>query len=351
MRGFGGIWERVVAFDNLLAAYRKARRGKGARRDVARFALDLEGELLTLGAELEAGTYRPGGYRLFTIYERKARLIAAAPFRDRVVHHALMNLIEGPIDRRFIFDSYACRAGKGAHRAVRRYRTWARRYPYALKLDVARYFPSIDRGLLKQKLRRYIKDAPVLRLLETIIDTGPAVDEPLAGFLGDDLLTPLERSTGIPIGNLTSQFFANLYLDGFDHWIKQAVGARAYLRYVDDMVVLADDKVWLAELREAVRERLAAERLHLHPRKAEIHRTRDGLDLLGYRVFPDFVRLRDDNGHRFARRLRRLVRAYRQGAIEFRDTKPAIASWIGHAMHADSYGLRRAILRRGVFSR
>jgi hypothetical protein len=218
-------------------------------------------------------------------------------------------------------------------------------------MDVARYFPSIDRDLLKLKLRRYIKDVQALRLLDAIIDTSPKEQDPPPPFPGDDLLTPLERPTGIPIGNLPSQFFANLYLDGFDHWMKESAGASAYLRYVDDMVVLADDKAWLAQLRESVRNRLLAERLHLHPRKAEISRTRDGLDLLGYRVFPDFIRLRDDNGHRFARRLRGMVRAYRKGTIEFADTKPSVVSWIGHAMHADSYGLRRAILRQGVFSR
>jgi RNA-directed DNA polymerase len=204
--------------------------------------------------------------------------------------------------------------------------------------------------LLKLKLRRYIKDAQVLRLLDAIIDTSPKQRDAPPPFPGDDLLTPLEHPTGIPIGNLTSQFFANLYLDGFDHWMKESTGASAYLRYVDDMVVLADDKAWLAQLREAVRNRLLAERLHLHPRKTQIQRTRDGLDLLGYRVFSDFIRLRDDNGHRFARRLRAMVRAYQKGAIELADTKPSVVSWIGHAIRADRYWLRRAILRQGAYS-
>ncbi|MBU0498712.1 MAG: Retron-type reverse transcriptase [Gammaproteobacteria bacterium] len=219
MKRIGSLWPQVIAFDNLLSAYRKARRGKRDRPEVARFAFGPERELLSLQEELLSGAYRPGDYRLFTLYERKPRLIAAAPFRDRVVHHAVMNGIEPPIDRRFIFDCWACRRGKGVHGAVRRYQTWARRYPYVLKTDIRAYFPSIDHALLKERLRRYLKDREVLGLLDRIIDRGPEVAGPDFFFPGDDLLTPLERRRGIPIGNLTSQFFANLYLDGFDHLI------------------------------------------------------------------------------------------------------------------------------------
>jgi RNA-directed DNA polymerase len=248
MKRLGGIFEQVVAFDNLLLAFRKARRGKRRRPPVAGFELRLERELLALQLELLTGDYQPGGYRLFTIYERKPRLIAAAPFRDRVVHHALLNVIEPVIDRRFIDDSYACRAGKGTHAAVERYQHWSRRHAYALKVDIARYFPSIDHDILKGKLRRYLKDARVLRLFDRIIGSGPPFEETgLADYFpGDDLFGPIERGRGIPIGNLTSQFLANLYLDGFDHFVKEVLGVRPYLRYVDDMVLLDDDKGRLA---------------------------------------------------------------------------------------------------------
>jgi retron-type reverse transcriptase len=351
MRRIGGIWPDVVSFENLLLAYRKARRGKGRSPDVARFALDLEKELLRLQRELEACTYWPGPYRLFRIYERKPRTIAAAPFRDRVVHHAVMNLIEPPLDRTFIHDSYACRRGKGVHAAVDRYQAWSRRYAYALKMDVARYFPSIDHEILKEKLRRRVKDRRVLALLDRIIDTSPPADEPPVYFPGDDLLTHLERCRGIPIGNLTSQFLANLYLDDLDHYTKQALKVSAYLRYVDDMVALDDDKGRLAEVRAAVKEQLAADRLRLHPRKAHISPTQDGLNLLGYLVFPNRRRLRNDNGHRFRRRLRGFARAYSMGLITFANINPSVQSWIGHAEHADTQGLRRAIFSRIVFRR
>ena len=196
----------------------------------------------TLQQELAARDYHVGDYRQFTLYERKPRLISAAQFRDQVVHHALMNVIEAPLDRCFIFGSYACRKGKGVHAAVGRYQGWARRYPYALKLDVRRYFPSIDHVLLKQKLRRRIADARILELLDLIIDSAPATVDDSVYFIGDDLLTPLERHRGLPIGNLTSQFLANLYLDDLDHQIKEVLRVPAYLRYVDDLFLLGDTR-------------------------------------------------------------------------------------------------------------
>lgn len=345
------IWPRLVSFENLLKAFRKAWLGKRGRLGVAEFELDLEKELLALQRELQEGRYQPGDYRLFTIYERKPRVIAAAPFRDRVVHHAIMSLIEPPLDRTFISDSYACRRGMGVHLAIDRYQTWAQTYRYTLKMDVRQYFPSIDHDLLKEKLRRRIKDQCTLELLDRIIDGSPRGNREPYYFLGDDLFTPLERCAGIPIGNLTSQFFANLYLDDLDHYIKQVLNVRPYLRYVDDMVVLDHDKNRLADIRAAVRDRLAADRLVLHPNKAHITHAGDGLNFLGYVVFPQRRRLRNDNGHRFARKLRRMAQAYGTGRLERCKVVASTQSWIGHAKHADTDGLRRAIFSQTVFRR
>jgi hypothetical protein len=192
----------------------------------------------------------------------------------------------------------------------------------------------------------------MLPLLDHIIDTSPMVQQPPSYFPGDDLLTSLERRRGIPIGNLTSQFLANLYLDDLDHYVKQKqFKVRAYLRYVDDMVALDDDKGRVAEVREAVGERLAAARLLLHPRKAHVSPTADGLKLLGYLVFPNHRCLRNDNGHRFSRRLRGFARAYSAGLIDLEDIKPSLQSWIGHAMHADTLRLCARIISRIVFRR
>ena len=353
MKRVGNVWNAVVSFENLLAAYRKARAGKQSSTAVAEFTLNLESELLNLQEELICGNYAPGSYRLFTIYERKQRQIAAAPFRDRVVHHAIMNIVEPPIDRRFVFDSYACRRRKGVHAAVDRYQHWSRQYPYVLKMDIEQYFPSIDHDLLKMKLRVYLKDKQVLALLDTIIDRTPAAvgRSDCRHFVGDDLLTPLERTTGLPIGNLTSQFFANLYLDDIDHFIKETLRAPAYLRYVDDLVILGRDKHWLHEVRDSIRERLAAVRLRLHPRKAHIYHTARGIDLFGYHVFPHKRRLRNDNGHRFRRRLQKMARLYSEGTLDLADINPRVYSWIGHAIHGDTEGLRKTLFAATVFQR
>jgi hypothetical protein len=237
------------------------------------------------------------------------------------------------------------------HAAVDRYQAWAQTYRYVLKMDVRQYFPSIDHELLKEKLRRRIKDSRVVDLLDRIIDGSPRGTPDLCYFPGDDLFTPMERRVGIPIGNLTSQFFANLYLDDFDHHIKQVLNVRPYLRYVDDMVVLDHDKGRLAEIRAAVRERLATDRLRLHLHKAHITPVADGLNLFGYFVYPDRRRLRNDNGHRFARKLRRMAKAYQAGRLEWAKVVASTKSWIGHAKHADTEGLRRAIFSQAVFRR
>ncbi len=351
MKRLGKLWPQVAAFENLLLAFRKARRGKARSPEVASFGLNLEPELLRLQTELKSGDYWPGEYCLFTIYERKPRLIAAAPFRDRVVHHAIMNVLEPLLDRTFIHDSYACRKGKGVHIAVDRYQQWARRYAYVLQMDVSKYFPTIDRSLLKEKLRRRIKDGRLLELLGRIIDTGPDYPAPTVWFSGDALLAPLGQRRGIPIGNLTSQFFANLYLDDLDHHLKEVLRLPAYLRYVDDLAVLDDSKTRLHEIRESVRERLAQDRLQLHPHKSQITPVAVGIDFLGYHVFPFRRRLRNDNGHRFARKLRGFAKAYAEGRMDWEDFNPSVQSWIGHARHAETEGLRRVIFGNTIFVR
>lgn len=351
MKRIGYLWDQILAFDNLLLAYRKARKGKRARDDVAQFSLDFERELLALQTELRDKTYRPGTYRLFTIYERKPRQIAAAPFRDRVVHHALLNVVEPLLDKRFIYDSYACRRDKGVHLAVDRYQCWANRYAYTLKLDIARYFPHINHAILKQQLANRIKDPRVLWLFGIIIDHAPAFPcDILVNLPGEDLSSEPPR-IGIPIGNLTSQFLANLYLDDLDHYIKQELRADAYLRYVDDLLLLADSKSQLHYWKYAIIEKLAEIQLTVHPAKVNIFPTGLGVDVLGYRVFPKFRLLRNDNGHRFARTLRGFGRAYAAGCKDWTDFNSSVQSWIGHACHADTIGLRQRIFSATIFRR
>ncbi len=215
------LYSQVYSFENLWLAYRKARRGKRKKASVADFEYGLEDELLQLQAELESETWQPGPYRSFYIHEPKRRLISAAPFRDRVVHHTLCNVIEPLWERRFIFDSYANRRGKGTHRAIVRCSQFAHRYRYVLQCDVRQFFPSIDHEILLATLVRVIQDEKVLNLAERIICSGAGVLSEVYAmqwFPGDDLLAQL-RPRGLPIGNLTSQFWANVYLNSFDHFV------------------------------------------------------------------------------------------------------------------------------------
>lgn len=351
MKRLSGLWEALISFDNLYLAYCKARRGKRHRPEVARFSLNLEQSLWQLAVELKNGCYQPGEYRQFTIYEQKPRIISAAPFRDRVVHHAVMNLIEAPLDRRFIDDSYACRKHKGVHRAVARYQQWAKRYTYVLKLDVRQYFASIDHDILYGQLCRHIKDQPVLALLKKIIANGPRTERACVYFPGDDLFTPLQRSTGIPIGNLTSQFFANLYLNDMDHWLKERKRIPAYLRYVDDLFLLSDSKSQLWALKEEIEAMLATLRLSLHTNKAQIIPTRHKVDVLGYLIAPNKRWLRNTNGHRFARKLRRFAQGYADGRLSWDDFNPSVQSWIGHSRHGETEGLRHKLFNQTLFQR
>ena len=231
------LFEAVSSFSALHAAALRAARGKRSKPGAAAFLANLEKELLRLERELRSGRYRPGRYKRIEVFDPKHRIVSAAPFRDRVVHHALCAVCEPIFERGFIFDSYANRTGKGTHRAVARYEAFRDRFRYVLRCDVYRYFPAIDHELLKTDLRRRIACPRTLELADRIIDASNPQEPVHLYYPGDDLFTPFERRRGLPIGNLTSQFFANLYLDRMDHFCKQVLRARGYLRYVDDFAM------------------------------------------------------------------------------------------------------------------
>lgn len=259
-----------------MKAAQAACRGKRSRADVARFHFRLEHEICRLQDELRSKTYTPGAYRTFRIYDPKERLISAAPYRDRVVHHALCRVLEPVFDADFVDGSFACRRKKGTHAAVQRFSAYARDYAYVFHGDIQKFFPSIDLEILKGLVSRKIDDADVMWLASLLIDASNTQDSVLEWFDGDLLFTPIERRRGLPIGNQTSQFFANVYLDPFDHYVQQDLGSGAYIRYVDDFVVFSNDKAWLAEIRARCRQYLGCLRLKMHPRKSIISRTRDG---------------------------------------------------------------------------
>lgn len=351
MKRYGNLWPQVTEFSNLLNAARKAQRGKRFRDNVLAFNYNLEGELQTLKAELETKAYRPGKYRTFEIKEPKPRLISAAPYRDRVVHHALCNVIVPLIEPSLIYHTYANRDGKGTHRALKCFTRYARSSRYVLQCDLRKYFPSIDHEILKGCLRRKIKCPDTLWLIDTIIDGSNEQIPATFHFSNDDLLSPLGRRRGLPIGNLTSQFFANVYLNGFDHFVKEELGVKQYLRYVDDFAMFSDDRDVLVKVKQAVESYLDTLRLKIHPVKSQIFETRQGANFLGFRVLPDRIRVRTENLRRARRRCRALQAAYTNGQIDLDRVIQCLQSWEAHLQHGDTYQLRRHIFDSLVFSR
>jgi retron-type reverse transcriptase len=349
MRRHGNLYERICAFENLVTAAYCARRGKRFRPDVAAFHFYLEAELLSLRDELRTRAYQPGPYRAFHIRDPKPRLISAAAYRDRVVHHALCQVIEPLFTATFIHDSYANRLGKGTHKALERCTSFARRHTYVLKCDIEKYFPSIDHEHLFVCLARKIKCPDTLWLIRCILKNSNPQEEVIRYFPGDTLFTPMERRRGIPIGNLTSQFFANVYLNGFDHYAKQTLGCRAYLRFADDFLVFANDKTWLAELLPRLQTYLDRLRLRLHPRKCQVMPTRCGVEFLGWLVYPHYRRLRHATGMRFQRRLRVLQQDYASGRATLHEVRASIMSSLGHLRHGATWGLRRKLLEAAPF--
>jgi len=329
----GDLLPRIASFANLEAAYRAARRGKRGAPAAQRYTYHLERQLWRTRRALLAGRWRFGPYRSFTICDTKPRRIVAAPFADRVVHHAICRVIEPVFDARFIHDSYACRAGRGNLAAVHRFRRFIRARPagFVLHCDVARCFQSVDHAVLLELLQRKLKDKPLLALLANLVRGAPEDPE-------------LGPGKGIPIGNLTSQLFANVYLDPLDHFAKQALRLRRYLRYVDDFVAVHQDKAVLHEARDALGAFLSERlRRRMHPTKATVRPVRHGTDLLGYRIWPDRIRVRRAGVRRFVQRERGLRRAFHSGVVSVEEYWCSVDSWLAFARHADSSGLVRRL--------
>jgi hypothetical protein len=332
----GRLFDRIVSFENLHAAFVAARRGKRRTEEMAAFELGLESRLSDLGDRLLAGRYRFGPYRSFRIFDPKPRTIVAAPFADRVVHHAICRIVEPVFDRTFVADSFACRVGKGNLAAVLRLHHFVREVPagFGLSCDVRKYFQSVRHDVLLRLLARKLKDDRLLDLLSGLIDSSPV--DPAFG-----------PGRGIPIGNLTSQLFANVYLSPLDHHAKQDLGLRRYVRYVDDIVVVEPDRARLVDARAALTEALDRLGLAFHPHRCSIAALARGVPFLGYLVFPGRLRVRSDGVRRFARRERWLRRRWAVGEIDAAGYWMSVESWTAFAGHSDGGGLlARLDLRR-----
>lgn len=339
MKTHNHLFESVCSFENLRLAAKRAARGKRLQDSIGRFGTNLEAELLTLQRELLAGTYQPGPYREKIIVRPKRRMISAAPFRDRVVHHAVSNVVMPLFERRMIHDLYSNRTGKGTHAAIERCQEYCRRYPYVLKCDVRKFFPSMDHEVLKRIVRRTVGCRETLALLDRIIDGSNRQETVCNVFRGDDLAEAGTRRVGLPIGNLTSQWFGGIYLADFDHWVKEVLRCGGYVRYVDDFLLFAPDKARLAVWRAAVVERLADCRLHLNERKSRVFPTASGLTFLGQRVWPWRRRLCAANVRTARRRLHWQVREYKNGRLSREALDCRWNSWRGHATAAGASAL------------
>ena len=305
--------DEITAFPNLLRAFRLAKQGCGNTPEVCRFFFHLEPELLRLQRELKDGAYQPGGYYYFTIHDPKQRTIAVAPFRDRVAHHAIVGVLTPIYERRFIHDSYATRPGKGTHAAILRAQHFLRSRPYYLKADIAQYFDSVDHEILMEILRRTLKDRALLGLLERIIRNTPVAGK------------------GLPIGNLTSQFLANVYLDPFDHELKDQRGIRGYLRYMDDFVLFHHSKQELLRLRKLIADDLAERfKLTLHEKVTYLNRATHGLSFLGMRIFRNWIRVKPENRRRSLKRMAARIDAWKRGELDEHALQQSLTSLVGH---------------------
>jgi RNA-directed DNA polymerase len=353
MKTYKNIYPQICAYQNLYHAWRKAAKGKRKAPEVADFEYFLTDNLLQLEEELQNQTYQPGPYRHFRITVPKPRRISAAPFRDRVVHHALVQQIEPIFEARFSCDSYACRKGKGTHAALDRCQQFARQYPYVLQCDIVQFFPAVDHAILRNILFQTIADDRTRWLIDRILNSGAGVlanGYDMVYFPGDDLFA-INRPRGLPIGNLTSQFWANCYLNELDQFIKRELKCRAFVRYVDDLLLFSHSKKELWAWKQAIVDFLPGLRLTLHKRSSTVYPVTNGIPFLGFVTYPIHRLLKRRNGIAFARRFRAQLRQLSGGALDYADVAASVQGWLAHAAHGDTYGLRRALVSEQLIPR
>jgi retron-type reverse transcriptase len=325
------LFEDIYSMENLYRAWHKVSLGRSAKASILNFYNNLDQNLASIADDLKNGGYRPGPYNRFLIKDPKERIISASPVRDRIVQHAIMNYYDQRFDRNLIYDSFACRVGKGTHKAVLRAFHFAKASLFFLKMDVRKYFDSIDHLTLKTLLRKIIKDDRVLQIFYIIIDSGD-------NFSGK----------GVPIGNLTSQFFANYYLSSFDHFFKEKCHARRYIRYMDDIVIFSDDKDKINTFyNEAVC--FANDKLKLSLKPQISGKVTDGVPFLGFLVKPTGIFLQQKTKKRYKARVAEIEHKRKNGFLSDYEAGIRAESVTAHLLLARSKRLRNNVLYGRAF--
>ncbi|WP_457575851.1 reverse transcriptase domain-containing protein [Desulfomarina sp.] len=324
MKRAGNLYDLVHTYENICLAYVKARKGKQSRQYVVEYAKHLQKNLQALRQQLLEENCSVGNYRFFYVFDPKKRLICAAPFAERVLHHAIMNICEPVLEQSAIHDSYACRRGKGLYAAIERCQKFSRRYHYYLQIDIKHYFDTIDHDTLLELLQRKIKDRRLLDLFGKIFATYS--------------ITP---GTGLPIGNLISQHCANFYLAVFDHWIKEQRKIPGYIRYMDDCLLFSDSREVLRGELKNLRIYLA-ETLGLTVKNSvQLHRCSLGIAFLGYVIFPGRILLGKRSRRRFAARLDEYEQQWLAGKWDTPTLVAHVEPLIAFTRQADALGFRQ----------
>lgn len=339
MKRVGFLYEKICDWENLMLAYHKAKSGKHSAA-IEDFKYDWELQLYRIQQELEEGSFRFGDYHQFMIYEPKERQITAAPFRDRVVHHAICNVVGPILDKPLVHTSYACRKGKGLHRAVKQAFFMYRHSSHHYRLDIGKFYYTIDHEILMGLIKRKIKDRRVLALIGDLLATHHSGKEYYFPFEGDDLFDMI-RARGLPIGNLTSQLFANFYLSSLDHYVQEKLGFSSYIRYMDDIIVFGNDKESLKNARIQIIEKLDGLRLKVNERKDSVQSNSRGVDFLGFRFIGNRIRVRNQNLVRFRRKMKR---ASKMDNVDLTKLLQSFNGHLGYLMAAKSHRIIDLIL-------
>ncbi len=332
------MYLQIIALDNLFAAWREFKVGKEKKLDVVKFGLDLEDNIFALHQELKDFSYCHSKYVSFFICDPKLRHIHKAEVRDRVLHHAIMRIIEPLFDRGFIFDSYSSRKNKGTHRAIKKCQKLAwelsrndTKTVWFLKCDISKFFDSLDHDILIRLISEKIYDKDLLWLLKIIIKSYETVS---SGY----------KSRGIPLGNLTSQLFSNVYLNPLDQFIKRKLGLKCYVRYADDFAIITRDKNLLLDLIPKIEVFLKEKlKLRLHPKKIVVRKWTQRIDFLGYELFPHHLILRPKTKRRILRHIRYNYQLLLNGSLDNELFAQSIQSYLGLLKHCRGNGIRKEI--------